>query len=432
MARAMTDPRDPQTAFQGQPGASKRMIVSLLLGLNWTKQRGLQTDLTSLKQVREATKALKAIDEGADKKTLGDLEAERVALQETLKTKEQEVRNFNVRADYKDLENKLQDLDRQIHNLINENYSASRLKEFYEHSSEQMPEADAERPLAILQDAGVVFKEEALKSIESVSAFHHEVYRNRKAFLEQEIIRLAKEIAERTTTIDRLSAEESRVLGALKSSGAIEMLIELQGAFTELTGRYQALLALIEERKRFDRREDELQLKIAQTKAVLKHDLEDRQKFVDEVRSLFAAYTTALYCKPGKLSVDVGRDGYSFSFSIEREGSDGVDQMVVFCFDLTVASIWAKRAKGLRVLAHDSTLFADVDPRQYAAALKLAQERACALGFQYICCLNSGSLPKEHLTDWTLDDYVRIRLTDEGPAGRLLGRVLPPRDNHAR
>src|SRR6478672_5229503 len=98
MARAMTDPRDPQTAFQGQPGASKRMIVSLLLGLNWTKQRGLQTDLTSLKQVREATKALKAIDEGADKKTLGDLEAERVALQEKLKTKEQEVRNFNVRA----------------------------------------------------------------------------------------------------------------------------------------------------------------------------------------------------------------------------------------------------------------------------------------------------------------------------------------------
>jgi len=149
------------------------------------------------------------------------------------------------------------------------------------------------------------------------------------------------------------------------------------------------------------------------------------------VRALFAEYTQSLYGRPGRLSVDVGRDGYSFSFAIDREGSDGVDQMVVFCFDLTVTSIWAKRGKGLPVLIHDSTLFADVDPRQYAAALKLAAENSVKYGFQYVCCLNVGSLPRDHFGEFDIEQFVRLRLTDDGPGGRLLGKKLPPREKDA-
>lgn len=111
--------------------------------------------------------------------------------------------------------------------------------------------------------------------------------------------------------------------------------------------------------------------------------------------------------------------------------SDGVDQMVVFCFDLTVASIWAKRGQGFPILIHDSLLFADVDPRQYAAALKLAAENSAKYGFQYICCLNVGSLPRDHLDDFDIEPFVRLRLTDQGPEGRLLGKQLPPREKNA-
>jgi hypothetical protein len=33
----------------------------------------------------------------------------------------------------------------------------------------------------------------------------------------------------------------------------------------------------------------------------------------------------------------------------------------------TVASVWAKSGQGFPVLIHDSSLFADVDPRQYGS-----------------------------------------------------------------
>src|SRR5262249_52220690 len=162
------------------------------------------------------------------------------------------------------------------------------------------------------------------------------------------------------------SGEKQRILGLLRTSGAIETLIALQRSYTDLHARYEVSSSQIEQRKRFDRRSDEIAAAIVRDKMLLKSDLDDRRDAVDEVRALFAEYTQTLYGRPGRLAVDVARDGYSFTFTIDREGSDGIDQMVVFCFDLTVATLWAKYHRGFRVLVHDSSLFADVVPRQYA------------------------------------------------------------------
>ena len=76
-------------------------------------------------------------------------------------------------------------------------------------------------------------------------------------------------------------------------------------------------------------------------------------------------------------------------------------------------------------------MFADVDPRQYGLALQLAEQKSKLEGFQYICCLNSGALPTKHLGDLSIDQCVRLRLSDEGDSGRLLGLRLPPREQTA-
>jgi len=415
---------DPQVTYQGQSGASKRLCVSYLLGLNWSLQRKLLREIGDRDNIRAAIKAIRAAEDG--KQTIGELEAERVALENQMRAREAEMAKFNVREDYRELEVELTSADSSIHDLINANYSDTRLRDFYKRSSAEQPEADANRPLQILKDAGAVFKEDALRTLDQVAKFHSQVYRNRKEFLESEIKRLSDEIAERDGRIDALSVRKQELLNLLRSSGAIETLIALQRGLSELTARHGALSARIEEMKRYDRRDDDITAAISKEKTLLKSDLDDRREAVDQARSLFAEYTQALYGKPGKLGVDIGNDGYNFSFTIERGGSDGVDQMVVFCFDLTFASLFANRREGFPTLIHDSSLFADVDPRQFAAALRLAADRSKALGFQYLCCLNSGSLPTSYLGDFKLADYVRLTLNDDGPQGRLLGRKLPP------
>jgi uncharacterized protein YydD (DUF2326 family) len=419
---------DPQIAFKSQSGASKRLIISYLLGLNWSAQRELQDTILSRSHVADAMKALKQAEDATDERSIGELEAERVVLESTIKQRQEEVKSFRVRDDYRDLEMRLGQTDRRIHDLINDNHADTKLLAYYVESAQEAPLFDAAKPVEILKNAGAIFTPEALRALADVSDFHRQVYHNRNEFLRAEITRLQSLIASRDHAISDESAIKTELLRVLSSSGVLETFIELQRTTSDLNRSLEALKTRIEERKRFDRRKDELGVKVANTRTLLKQDLEDRRSIVDEVISLFAQYTRFLYKVPGKLSIDVKDSGYHFLFAIERQGSDGVDQMVVFCFDLAVATIRARRHARFLTLTHDSSLFADVDPRQYGLALQLAASVSSKEGFQYICCLNVGALPREHLGDLDVNKVTRLKLTDDSDAGRLLGRRLSPRE----
>ena len=418
---------EPTTSFQGQSASAKRACTSYLLRLNWSSQRNLQMLLDRRNQINTAITALADAETAAERKAIGDLEADRVALEATIREKRMEIESFNVRKDYQDLQNRLTDTDRTLHNFINENHSDKRLLRHYEKSADELPQIDPDKPVAVLRDAGAIFREDTLKKLDEVAAFHAEVHRNRAEFLMGEIQRLQKLIKRRNDDIIDLTDKKTEILQILQTCGALDTLVELQRSYTEQTARHEALKTQLVERRRLDLKKEELSAAMANERALMKRDLEDRRTMIDEARMLFAEFTKFLYGDQGGLVVNVKQSGYSFDFSINREGSDGVDQMVVFCFDLTVATLQARRSAQFRTLVHDSSLFADVDPRQYGLALQLAKRTADAEGFQYICCLNAGALPSEHLGELDLKDLTRLRLTDEGDAGRLLGTRLPPR-----
>ena len=165
---------------------------------------------------------------------------------------------------------------------------------------------------------------------------------------------------------------------------------------------------------------------------MLRADLEERSTVLDEARQLFGDYMRVLYGKVARLSVDVSSEGYMFRFTFDRAGSDGVEQMVVFCFDLMLASLWGRQKRGFMFLAHDSSMFADVDPTQIRSALKLVADEAERTGFQYLCCLNVGSIPENLALEFNIQQKIRLRLTDNEGKGRLLGKALPPREPKAK
>lgn len=69
------------------------------------------------------------------------------------------------------------------------------------------------------------------------------------------------------------------------------------------------------------------------------------------------------------------------------------------------------------------TIFDGVDERQIAAALELAYFDAQAEGFQYICALNSETLPYDFSETFKteFDKHVVIIFTDASDDGGLLG-----------
>ena len=96
--------------------------------------------------------------------------------------------------------------------------------------------------------------------------------------------------------------------------------------------------------------------------------------------------------------------------------------MKVFCYDLLLAQIWAKEAESPIFLVHDSILFDGVDERQKALALELAVRESYNRGFQYICTMNSDSVPYNDLNqEFEIEKYVRATFTDATEDGGLLG-----------
>jgi uncharacterized protein YydD (DUF2326 family) len=212
----------------------------------------------------------------------------------------------------------------------------------------------------------------------------------------------------------------------LESAGALDEYVSLQSLHTGASAQLQEIGQLIDTLKQLEKGSGEAVIEETQLLQRARRDLEARRPYTDRAIGLFNEFSEQLYEAPGNLIIDLDRNGFRFDVEIERSGSSGVDSMKVFCYDLVLASLWATRSGGPGTLAHDSTMFAEVDERQVALALSLARERSESLGFQYLCMLNSDQIPWDDLpADFDLRSHVVLELTDADVTGCLFGMKLP-------
>ena len=120
--------------------------------------------------------------------------------------------------------------------------------------------------------------------------------------------------------------------------------------------------------------------------------------------------------------IDIGDTGYKYQVEIERSGSEGIEKMKIFCFDLALLQLQQKTTGRIDFLIHDTLMFDAVDTRQRARALELAAQVTNDIDTQYICTMNSDMVPRSDFGEkFDFDQYVRLILTDTSPSGSLLG-----------
>jgi uncharacterized protein YydD (DUF2326 family) len=122
------------------------------------------------------------------------------------------------------------------------------------------------------------------------------------------------------------------------------------------------------------------------------------------------------------LIIDVGDTGYKYRVDIERSGSEGIEKMKIFCFDLAVLQMQMQTRQGIDFLIHDTSMYDSVDARQRALALERAHKVTSDLGGQYICTMNSDMVPTEDFPEgFDFQSHVRLTLSDATSSGSLLG-----------
>ncbi|MFM6349356.1 MAG: DUF2326 domain-containing protein, partial [Dolichospermum sp.] len=120
----------------------------------------------------------------------------------------------------------------------------------------------------------------------------------------------------------------------------------------------------IAELKQFEEEKSTLKIEKEQLLQRARSDRGERYEQAERAINLFSTNSRFLYNSFGTLVINVENNGFKFRVDIPNDGSEGIDKMKIFCYDLMLAQIWSERDPSPRILIHDSTIFDGVDDRQ--------------------------------------------------------------------
>lgn len=413
---------NPFRHFPQQKTWEVQLNVAFLLGLNWehaARWQELRDEESALKEMK------KAIETGVIRKvvgTLGDLESERIRLEKRLEQERHALETFRVHPEYEKIQAEANQLTRAIHELANMNVVEKRMLDRYREAVETEAPPSETNLERLYEEARIVFSDTLKRTLEEAREFHRKIVENRRAFLEGEIKRLQRQIEDRSAKIKDLSDKRSELMEILRSHGALQEYLRLQERHVETKKLLETVQTRIKEIKQIKDYENEIKIKKVELQKAAEMDYEERREKWSKAVLLFNENSNALYHAPGNLVINISDSGFRYNVEIKRSGSQGIEKMKVFCFDLMLSQLWSESKGRIDFLVHDSIIFDGVDSRQRALALERAAEVSSQCGTQYICMLNSDMIPRSDFREgFRFDDYVRLTLTDADPSGSLLG-----------
>lgn len=411
---------EKQAAMQGT--GDYQMALMYLFGLDWQIARDWQDVRDQEKTIDELKKATKSGAFGSIIGTAAELRTQLTIAEDRLKQYRREVEKFKVHPQYRDMEEEADDLTRILAELSNENtIDLSSIRDLESAMESEAPPEIMDLQ-SVYQEAGIALPSLVSKRYEDVRRFHESVVRNRRDYLTSELEAARSRIGARNQEKIKLDERRSEIMGILKSYGALDQFTKLQAE----VGRLESQVELL--RQRFDSAEKlegtKSELEIARNRLLqrLRRDFTEQKERLSEAILAYEQTSEKLYEDAGSMLVDETANGPTFRFEIQGARSEGIKNMQVFCFDMMLMRVCAKRGIGPGFLIHDSHIFDGVDGRQVIRALRVGAENAQELGFQYIVTMNEDDAFKETEEGFNLNDYILdVKLTDATDDGGLFG-----------
>jgi uncharacterized protein YydD (DUF2326 family) len=419
MSGAFTTP-EKQATMQGT--GDMQMALMFLLGLDWQIARDWQA-------VRDREKTLdelkKAAGTGAFGSIIGkaaDLRTQLTLQEARLKKLYAENETFQVLPEYRELEVESAKLTRQLNELANANtIDFAAIRDLEDALASEIP-PNLEDLQAVYQEVGVALPGLVKRRYEDVMSFHKSVVRNRKDYLSSELETAQLRIEMRDSQKAQLDQRRAEIMGILKSHGALDQFLKLQGELGRLESEVESIRQRFEAAEQLEGTKNELEIERNRLTIRLRRDFAEQNDRLAEAIVAFEETSQRLYESAGSMTIDETSNGPMFKFPMQGQRSKGIKNMQIFCFDMMLMRLCAKRQIGPRFLIHDSHLFDGVDGRQVISALRLGSEISQELGFQYIVTMNEDDAFKEAIEGFDLNDHVLpMRLTDATKDGGLFG-----------
>ncbi len=305
-------------------------------------------------------------------------------------------------------------LDARIRTLNDENYADQQLASDLETAMREETAPGTPDLERLYSEANVVLPGVSLRRYEEVQSFHDQVIANRRNHLAAEVSAARVRLEQRTKEHDRLLVRHSEMLELLGSGVSAGHYRRLERELIDAETESKELEKRLELADRIEQARVDVKAQRVEAERALLQDLSERRSIIDEAIEVFIDISSELYEKPATLELQSTPNGLRFAIERPDLPSEGVAQMQIFTFDLTLATICARRGAWPGFLMHDSHIFDGVDGRQIGHALKVANEQMLKLNGQYIVTMNSDDLEKakkesgldfaQHLVTPVLDD----------------------------
>lgn len=412
----------PFRHFRLQKTWDIQLHTAYLLGMNWEYAARWQ----ALRDRQEGVAAIeKAITTGAMEAavgTVGELETQRIQLEQMALTARQALNSFKVHPQYESVQEEADRLTKEIHDLLDQNVNDRRRLACYVDSVKDEKPPAAISLERLYEESGLILPDAVKRTLDEARAFHHAIISNRRDFLEAEVKRIQQSIDTREIQIRDKTEQRAEVMLVLQTHGALKEMTILQERHVALQSQLDRVQSRLSEMKNLKTSKREVKTALDELTQTAERDHDQRRGVWCTAVSLFNEHSQELYKSPGKLVIDVGDKGYQYHVEIERGGSEGIEKMKVFCFDLSILELQIQTRKGIDFLIHDTLMYDSVDARQRAIAFERANEVTSSLGAQYICTINSDMIPMDDFTrGFDFQQHVRLTLSDATPTDSLLG-----------
>lgn len=338
--------------------------------------------------------------------------------------------NFVVAENYYELQKMADMLAVEIENEKNEIFLTQSAIQNIERSMKEQPDLPLDRVKTLYGEMMTAFKPEALKRLEEVSIFHARLLETRLARLSREKLRLLEVTTNLLKAIKVKQTLLDQQMLTLGRATALDQYTAVINQIAELTADVQKLKDYKSIQLEYSNRAADLEGQLSEEVKKANSYLEDTKPIRDQAFAIFSNYVARFYPKALAgitLHNDDGNNQTRFSLDvrIENDSSDGINEVRIFCYDLTLLTLQQGHKVGF--IFHDSRLYANMDVRQRATLFRLANEVSKKMGYQYIATLNPDAISgmqDDLSTDEMksiISDNIVLELKDDSAAGKLLG-----------
>ncbi len=359
-----------------------------------------------------------------------DVNLRLVDLKEEILKLSDDIDKYEVASDYYDVKKEADLIKRKLDNCRNEVILLKNQVNNIDKSLKITSDLQKVNIEKIYKEINVYFSDSLSKKLDELEQFYSKIKKNRVIRLatqKQEIIKQLEILSNECIVLEHNFDSKLKYLGAHK---AIDVILKVKDRLSSLEKEKDKLEEYDKLINQYAKKNREIKQEFINSSNNAENFKNDIVEFFNRKQDFFRKLSKQFYPESAAGITLENNEGenqirYNIQAKIESDGSDGINNVKIFCYDSTV--LFMGENHKIRYLFHDSRLYDGIDEVQKSIMFKIIYKLFHNSNFQYIASINQNQANeiKSLLTvkeyKEIFEDNVILELFDDDDSKKLLG-----------